>query len=105
MSTQALYDFDGTTEEFTFGGIQNKEILEIENVDGDMIVTYIYFTDFRKADLENSNFSGSHLGFALFNDANLVNTDFSGANLYGADFTGANLEGANLECINHEICR
>ena len=56
-----------------------------------------------------SNFSGSNLGGAIFNEVGLIGVNFSGANLAGAefhddltgaDFTGANLAGATFSGIS-----
>ena len=99
-------------------------IISKEVQGNDLVVTYIYFNNFAKADLENANFKNSNLQHAGFYSANLTNADLSGADLRKAflgeaDLSNANLEGANLEgatldnailsnanlrCVNHPIC-
>lgn len=49
-----------------------------------------------KAQLVDTNFSGSDLRGAKFNDAMLTGTNFSRANLQGADFTNALVSGVNF---------
>ena len=116
-----ISDFEQSTDnlmklssEIFRDNLMNKEIVQTTSDGNNLVVSYIFFTDFRSADLENSNFSNSDLSFVLFNNADLSGADLSGANLYGVDFTdadlsGANLSGANLDyatlnCINHQIC-
>jgi len=80
----------------------------------DLVVSYLFFNNFREANLENANFKNADLVFANFYSADLTNADLSGAdlrksllegaNLEGANLEGANLEGANLKCLNHPIC-
>ena len=90
----------------------------------DLVVNYISFNSFARANLENANFKNAILWYANFYSADLANADLSGADLRkaflgNADLSNANLEGANLEgaildnailsnanlkCINHPIC-
>jgi len=90
----------------------------------DLVVSYLFFNNFREANLENANFKNANLRITNFNSANLTNADLSEANLINAflgnaDLSNANLEGtnlqdaildnailsnANLKCLNHPIC-
>ena len=90
----------------------------------DLIVSYLFFNNFKNTNLENANFKNTEMWYANFNSANLSNADLSGADLRNtflgntdlsnANLSGANLEGAilynatltaaNLNCIGHEIC-
>jgi len=71
----------------------------------DLILDYIFFVNFRDANLQNANFSNAGLNFVKFSSANLTNADLTGADLrkaslYNADLSNANLDGANLEGAN-----
>jgi len=91
----------------------------------DLVVNYLYYTNFDFANLENANFKNANLQFVTFYKANLTNADLSGtdlrdgfldmADLSNVNLQGANLQGAmlhntilsnaNLKCINHPICK
>ena len=106
-------------------GVDSQIIPISAEVNGnDLVVNYIFYTNFKNANLENTNFKNADLKFANFNSANLANADISGAdlrkaflsnaNLSNANLDGVNLEGAtlgnailtnaNLKCVNHPIC-
>ena len=90
----------------------------------DLVVSYLFFNNFREANLENANFKDADLQYANFYLADLTNADLSGAdlrntyfgnadltnvnlsdaNLQGAILDNAILTNANLKCINHPIC-
>ena len=95
----------------------------------DLVVNYMFFNSFARANLENANFKNAKLWNANFYLADLTNADLSGADLRKAflseadlsntdlsntDLSNANLEGAvldnailsnaNLNCLNHPIC-
>ena len=90
----------------------------------DLVVSYLFFNNFREANLENANFkdadlqyanfyladltnanlSGANLRNAYFGNADLSNANLSDANLQGAILDNAMLTGANLKCVNHPIC-
>jgi len=84
-------------------------------VGNDLIIQYIYFSNFVSTDLQNANFSNADLRRAAFHSADLTNANLSGADLRkavldNADLSNANLEGAlldgaNLNCLNHPICK
>ena len=86
-----------------------------KKVDGnDLVVSFMWYTDFRAANLQNVNFSNADLHstdfrFADLTNANLSNADLSnsildGAILDGAILDGAILDGAVLTCVGHAIC-
>ena len=104
-------------------------LLSEEVIGNDLVLSYVYFNNFKNANLENANFKNSELWYANFYSANLTNAELSGAdlrntylgyadlsnaNLSGANLEGAvldnailtnaNLSGANLNCVGHEIC-
>ena len=105
-------------------GFPKIHIISKKASGNDLVVEYLFFNNFREANLENANFKNAGLVLANFLNANLTNADLSGADLRkslleGANLEGANLEGANLEgatldnailsnanlrCVNHPIC-
>ena len=108
-----------------FGENQQILILSTEVRGNDLAVSFVYFNNFKDANLENANFKNAKLLHADFYSANLTNADLSGAdlrkalfsnadlsnaNLSGANLSGANLSGAIwdestiLKCLNHPIC-
>jgi len=95
-------------------GYPNIHVISKKVRGNDLVVDYLFYNNFKNANLENANFKNADLVFANFLNANLTNADLSGAdlrksllegaNLDGANLDGANLEGANLKCLNHPIC-
>ena len=106
-------------------GVDSQVLVISNEVNGsDLTIKYLFYTNFKNANLENTNFKNADLKFANFNSANLANADLSGAdlrkaflsnaNLSNANLDGVNLEGAtlgnailtnaNLKCVNHPIC-
>ena len=86
-------------------GEHTRVLITSKEVQGnDLVVNYIYFNSFAKANLENANFKNTKLWNANFYLANLTNADLSGADLRKAFFSEADLSNANLKCINHPIC-
>nr|AIF07016.1 tripartite motif-containing protein 71 (TRIM71) [uncultured marine thaumarchaeote KM3_198_G09] len=86
-------------------GEHTRVLITSKEVQGnDLVVNYIYFNSFAKANLENANFKNTKLWNANFYLANLTNADLSGADLRKAFFGEADLSNANLKCINHPIC-
>ena len=96
-------DWHDLTKEL-FGLNYNILITSKEVQGNDLVVNYIYFNSFAKANLENANFKNTKLWNANFYLANLTNADLSGADLRKAFFSEADLSNANLKCINHPIC-
>ena len=85
----------------------------------DLVVSYLFFNNFREANLENANFKDADLKYANFYLADLSSADLRYADLRNADLSGADLTNANLEfadldevildntilkCLNHPIC-
>lgn len=107
-------------KEDLFGEFTHILLIDVEVDGNDLAVTYIFYNNFRDANLENANFKNAVLWNANFYSANLTNADLSGADLtkaflVNADLTNANLSGANLSgvildentnlnCKNHTIC-
>ena len=93
-----------------FGENQNILIISKEVRGNDLAVSFIYYNDFSKANLENANFKNAILLHVDFYSANLTNANLSGADLSNANLSGANLSGAILDestilkCKNHLIC-
>jgi len=115
---------DGTTEtpegdfnmikEDLFGESTPILLIDVKVGGNDLAVTYIFYNNFRHADLENANFKNASLWNVNFYEADLTNADLSGANLTkaflyeadlsNADLDGAILDGAVLTCKNHSVC-
>jgi len=103
-----------------FGENQQILVLSTEVRGNDLAVSFVYFNNFKNANLENTNFKNAKLLYANFYSADLINADLSGADLRKAILTDANLSGANLsganlsgaiwdestilKCKNHPIC-
>ena len=97
-----------------FGEFSQVSLLSAEIRGNDLAVTYVHWSSFAKANLENANFKNADLQYANFYSANLTNADLSGADLRMTHLDGANLQGAllddailtgaNLKCLNHPIC-
>ena len=85
-------------------------IISCEVIGNDLLIQYIYFNNFRAANLENVNFKNANLFFVNFYSADLINANISGADLGAANLANANLdttiydETTTLKCINHSIC-
>ena len=97
-----------------FGKNSNIIIISTEVHGNDLVVNFIFYNSFARANLENANFKNADLEFANFYQANLTNADLSGADLRkaflgwadlsNADLSGAILDGAMLNCKNHVVC-
>ena len=103
-----------------FGEFAHILLIDVKVSGNDLDVTYLFYNNFRGANLENANFKNAVLWNANFYSADLTNADLSGADLSyallgNADLTNANLSGANLSdvildentnlnCKNHTIC-
>ena len=117
-------DFDMIKEDL-FGETSFILLMDVEVGGNDLAVTYLFYNNFRGANLENANFKNAVFWNANFYSADLTNADLSGAdltkaflgnadltnaNLSGANLSGANLSGVildentNLNCKNHTIC-
>ena len=112
-------DFDMVKVDL-FGPFAPILLMDVKVSGNDLDVTYIFYNNFRDANLENANFKNAVLWIANFYSADLTNADLSGADLTkaflgNADLTNANLSGANLtgvildentnlNCKNHSIC-
>ena len=75
----------------------------------DLLVKFIRYNDFEKANLNNANLSNVDLTSAFFPQADLTNADLSNAilsktNLDNAILNNVILNGAILNCVNHPIC-
>lgn len=112
-------DFNMIKEDL-FGEFTHILLIDVKVGGNDLDVTYLFYNNFRNANLENANFKNAVLWNAKFDSADLTNADLSGADLTkaflgNADLTNANLSGANLSdvildentnlnCKNHTIC-
>ena len=86
-------------------GLDNIHIVSTEVSGNDLIVEYLFFNNFTRANLENANFKNASMWNTKFSLANLTNADLSGADLRStslnnADLSNANLSGANLSGAN-----
>ena len=96
--------------ETLFDKSTNKLLISGKVSGNDLIVSYVIFNNFSKANLENANFKNTKLLYANFYSADLINADLSGADLSNANLSGANLsdaiwdENTILKCLNHPIC-
>ena len=121
---------NGYVEDVGYIGLDNIDIISTEISGNDLVVKFVFFNNFARANLENANFKNADLLLVNFHSANLTNADLSGAdlrnallnhadlsnaNLQGADLSGADLSGANLsdviydqytilKCVGHPIC-
>ena len=95
--------------------IMNKLLISGEVRGNDLIISYVIFNNFAKANLENANFKNADLEFVSFKKANLTNADLSETDLRSTFFTNADLSGADLtdiildedvflNCKNHPRC-
>jgi uncharacterized protein YjbI with pentapeptide repeats len=99
---------------------QHTLIISTEVRGNDLVVDFIFFSTFAKANLENANFKNAGLRHVNFYSTNLTNADLTGADLrkaflFNADLSNVNLSGADLtdafinentilKCLNHSIC-
>ena len=106
-----LYGGGGFVEGVGFIGFDNIDVISTEISGNDLVVKFVFFNNFARANLENANFKNADLLLVNFHSANLTNADLSGAdlrsallnhadlsnaNLQGADLSGADLSGADL---------
>jgi len=129
-SQETFWDHRKLIEELFVWDMNNLLIISTEVRGNDLVVNYVFFNNFTRANLENTNFknvdlryasfyladltnadlTGADLREAVFTNANLSNANLQGADLTEADFTGANLSYATydqntiLNCIGHSIC-
>ena len=95
----------------------NSELTEIINthlinrwvqgkraVGNDLVVDFVFFSNFATDNLQNVNFSNANLSNTLFDSADFTNANLTGANLNDAVLDDAILSKANLKCKNHIIC-
>jgi uncharacterized protein YjbI with pentapeptide repeats len=102
---------NGYVEDVGYIGLDNIDIISTEISGNDLVVKFVFFNNFARANLENANFKNADLLLVNFHSANLTNADLSGAdlrnallnhadlsnaNLQGADLSGADLSGADL---------
>ena len=71
-------------------------VIEKKVVGNDLLVKYIHFNDFSKANLHNANLSNADLTSTFFSQADFTNADLSNAIIKGANASKANLHNANL---------
>ena len=81
---------------FREANLSNSDLTGAKSDDTDLTMAFLINTNFTDAELMADNFTRANLSHAKFNGADLSDADFSGASLRGADFTGANLTGAKL---------
>ena len=84
------------SEELRKVGSFGNWVTEKKVVGNDLLVKFIRYNDFEKANLHNANLSNADLTSAFFPQADLTNADLSNSILRGANASKANLNNANL---------
>jgi len=84
------------SEELRKVGSFGNWVTEKKVVGNDLLVKFIRYNDFEKANLHNANLSNADLTSTFFPQADLTNADLSNSILRGANASKANLNNANL---------